>query len=59
MSMAKWRYALLIATLLGLVAMAVAVSNDDIVQNSVANESFLQKSIMLPLPDTDGGICLK
>ena len=58
MSMAKWRYALLIATLLGLVAMAAAVSNDDTVLNSESNESFLQKSIMLPLPDTDGGISL-
>jgi SagB-type dehydrogenase family enzyme len=38
--------------------MAAAVSNDDTVQNSEANESFLQKSIMLSLPDTDGGISL-
>jgi SagB-type dehydrogenase family enzyme len=59
LSMAKWRYALLIATLLGLVAMAAAVSNDDTVQNSGANESFLQKSIMLPPPNTDGGIFLE
>lgn len=58
MSMAKCRYALLIATLLGLVAMAAAVSNDDTVQNSEANESVLQKSIMLPPPNTDGGIFL-
>lgn len=58
MSMAKWRYALLIATLLGLVAMTAAVSDDDTVQNSEANESILQKSIMLPQPNTDGGIFL-
>lgn len=56
--MAKWRYALIMATLLGLVAMAAAVSNDDTVQNSGANESFLQRSIMLPPPNTDGGISL-
>jgi SagB-type dehydrogenase family enzyme len=58
LSMAKWRYALLIATLIGLVAMAAAVSNDGTVQNSGANESVLQKSIMLPPPNTDGGIIL-
>jgi hypothetical protein len=54
--MVKWRYPLIIATLLGLVAMAAAVSNGDTVQNSEANESFLQKSIMLPSPNIDGGI---
>lgn len=58
MSMVKRRSPLLMATLLGLLAMAAAISNDGTVQKSDANESLLQTRITLPPPDTDGGIYL-
>jgi len=52
----KWRYALIIAILLGMVALAAAVFSEGTAQKSVS-ESF-QKVVVLPKPDTDSGIYL-
>lgn len=58
MSMVKWRYPLLLAALLGLVAIAAAISDGSTVQKSGPGESTFQTGIMLPPPHTDGGIYL-
>ncbi len=58
MSMVKWRYPLLIAALLGLVAIVAAISDGSTVQKSGPGESSFQTSIILPPPHTDGGTYL-
>ncbi|MGD0952161.1 MAG: hypothetical protein ABR985_07180 [Methanotrichaceae archaeon] len=55
MSMVKWRYPLLIAALLGLVAIVAAISDGSTVQKSGPDESSFQTCIILPPPHTDGG----
>ena len=56
--MAKWGWPLIMATLLALLVADAAVSDDGMVGRSAINESLLQKSVMLPQPDTEGGISL-
>lgn len=58
MSVIKWRCALLIATLLGLVAVVAATSDGSTVQKSGPGESTFQTSIIIPPQHTDGGIYL-
>jgi len=58
MSKVKWRYPLLIAALLGLVATVAVISDGSTVQKSRTNESSFQTSIILPPPHTDGGAYL-
>lgn len=61
MSIGRWGAILSIIIALGVLSIAMAVSENDNAEKSVANEAILQNSgiLNLPSPHTDGGIYLE